>query len=79
MKLQIKHIYLVVIPVIIAVLIFSAFSSMKTDGKPDASGNEKIIKFSHNIHKDIAECDLCHVAVKTSKTARNIVVPITIG
>ena len=68
MKLQIKHIYLVILPVIIVTLLITAFSTWKTDDKPEAKGNEKIIKFSHSVHKDIAECDICHASVKTSKS-----------
>ena len=75
MKFQINHIYLVVIPIIIAILLLSAFSTPKTDVEFDSTGNANIIKFSHNVHKDIAECDVCHVAVKTSKSMKDRLLP----
>src|ERR1035438_129387 len=75
MKLQIKYIYLVVLPVIIVILLLSAFSNPKTDNESDSTGNANIIKFSHNVHKDIAECDVCHAAVKTSKNVKDRLLP----
>ena len=75
MKFKIKYIYLIALPVILAVLFFSAFSIIRTDEKPDAKGNEKILKFSHSLHKDLAECDVCHAAVKTSKSLNDRLLP----
>jgi hypothetical protein len=75
MKFKIKYIYLIAFPVIVALLLFSAFSSLRLNEKQDAKGNEKIIKFSHNFHKDLAECDACHGAVKTSTNIKDRLLP----
>ena len=75
MKLQIKYIYLVVLPVIIVFLLLTAFTNPKIEDESNSTGNANIIKFSHNVHKDIAECDVCHAAVKTSKSVKDRLLP----
>lgn len=74
MKLEYKYLYLTIIPVILGILLFSAFSS-KTVGDNEEKGNEKIIKFSHSFHKDLAECTVCHSNVMTSKSSKDRLMP----
>jgi hypothetical protein len=73
MKLQLKFIYLILLPVLLIILFLSAFSSQQI--KDDSTGNANIIKFSHSFHKDLAECDVCHTAVKTSKSIKDRLMP----
>jgi hypothetical protein len=75
MKLKIKYLYFIVLPITITILLFSAFSTSNTSADPDSTGNASIIKFSHSLHKDIAECDVCHASVKTSKSIKDRLLP----
>jgi hypothetical protein len=74
MKLN-KYYYLLALPIIAGVILFSAFQSKGTAQQEGKQGNEAIIKFSHSFHKDLAECDVCHSNVKTSKSVKDRLLP----
>lgn len=71
MKLKYTIFYLL-IP-IAGILLFVASSSNITSS--GHKGNKGVIKFSHKVHKDAAECDVCHAAVKTSKSLGDRLMP----
>jgi len=56
--MKIKYIYIFLLPAALLFLILSAFFSSPAD--KGNKGNDKIIKFSHKVHSEIAECKDCH-------------------
>ena len=52
--MKLKYLYIFLLPVITTLLLLAAFS---TGNNPEEkSGNEKIIKFSHSLHAELADC-----------------------
>ena len=64
--MKIKYFYFVFIPSIIGFIALSAFTPI--DDGTESNGNDKIIKFSHKLHYDIAGCTDCHTKVDSSTT-----------
>lgn len=55
------------------ILIFSAFTSKKSS--VDITGNDEVIKFSHKLHVELAECKVCHAAVLNSISLKDRLYP----
>ncbi|HUX61580.1 MAG TPA: cytochrome c3 family protein [Ignavibacteriaceae bacterium] len=70
--MKIKYLYIFVLPLVAALLIFSAFF-LKSD--PQGVGNKGIIKFSHKVHNGNAECVDCHTAVPKSTSLKDNLMP----
>jgi len=71
--MKIKYLYGSLCLAVISFLIFSAFAF--DDKKCDTQGNEKIIKFSHKVHKELTECQTCHPAAATSVSMKDTLLP----
>ncbi len=72
--MKFKYFYLILIPVVVGTLLFSAFSSQDDPGKTPES-NAKIIKFSHSFHSEITDCASCHTTVDSSTTLTDRLLP----
>lgn len=71
--MKLKHYYLIVLPLILGIIFISAFSSFSDNtGQTD---NSKIIRFSHTLHKDLADCGDCHTSVDSSTTLNDRLLP----
>jgi hypothetical protein len=71
--MKLKYLYLFILPVLTGFLLLAAFSSGGSlEEKP---GNEKIIKFSHSLHADLAECQDCHAGALKSTSAKDRLMP----
>jgi hypothetical protein len=70
MKLKFFYIFLLI--GLGTTLVFSAFFS-----GPDQqnSGHDKLIKFSHKFHSELADCSTCHSAVDTATTLNGSLIP----
>ena len=71
--MKLKHYYLIALPLILGMIFLSAFSSFN-DGT-EQTDNSKIIKFSHSLHKDNADCGDCHTSVDSSTTLNDRLLP----
>lgn len=71
--MKIKYFYFVFIPSIIGFIALSAFTPI--DDGTESNGNDKIIKFSHKLHYDIAGCTDCHTKVDSSTTLNARLMP----
>ena len=78
MKLKYTLFYFL-IPIAGILLFFyscSSGSNSQLAGKHSfGKGNKNIIKFSHKVHKDVTECESCHIAVKSSKSLSDRLLP----
>jgi hypothetical protein len=54
-------------------LFFSAFQFNKIE--EEQTSNENLIKFSHSLHKDLADCQTCHSAVVSSTSLKDRLFP----
>jgi hypothetical protein len=72
--MKIKYIYLFFLPAAVLFLAFSAFlnADRHEDGK---KRNDEIIKFSHSLHADLAECQDCHSKVLESTSLKDRLFP----
>ncbi len=71
--MKIKQFYILILIAAVIMLLLSAFnSSQVNDEKPR---NEGIIKFSHQLHADLDECQNCHSAVTESTSISDRLFP----
>jgi hypothetical protein len=71
--MKLKYIYFYILPIIAGLIIFTAFYSQNS---PEGlKGNKAIIKFSHKLHKDQADCTDCHTAVTKSTSLNDRLMP----
>lgn len=71
--MKVKQIYILISIAALLVLMLSAFnSSPVNDDKPR---NEGIIKFSHQLHAELDECQNCHSAVVNSSSLTDLAFP----
>jgi c(7)-type cytochrome triheme protein len=71
--MKFKYLYLSLFFAAVGFLVFSAFSA--DEKSDDVKGNESIIKFSHQFHAELAECETCHSAVPTSTSLKDRLMP----
>jgi hypothetical protein len=71
--MKLKYLYFFIIPVITAILLFAAFSTGNT--QEEKSGNEKILKFSHSLHAELADCQTCHSKAPESTSVKDRLMP----
>lgn len=71
--MKIKHFYIIVSFSTILFLLFSAFNSQSmTDEKVH---NDSVIKFSHKLHAELADCQSCHSSVVESTSLTDRLLP----
>lgn len=71
--MNIKHLYILVTASVMFVIILSAFNSSGLVSYD--SSNEKIIKFSHQVHADLVSCEDCHSSVVDATNLAGIKFP----
>lgn len=71
--MKVKYLYGSLCLAVISFLIFAAFTIK--DEKCSAAENDKKIKFSHKLHKDLTDCQSCHVGVTGSVTLKDKLLP----
>ena len=69
---MIKKFYIAVFSVFGIFLLFAAF--LAQDSNP-LQTNKEIIKFSHSLHSDVAECTDCHSSVPESTSLKDRLLP----
>lgn len=62
--MKLKYYYLTFLLPIAIILLFAAFSSKKAANLN--SDNAEVIKFSHKVHAELADCKTCHAAAANS-------------
>jgi c(7)-type cytochrome triheme protein len=70
--MKLNYIYPTVLLIAIALLLLTAFSSKDSN---ELTTNKGIIKFSHKLHADIADCTDCHTAVTKSTSLNDRLMP----
>jgi len=70
--MKLKYFYIFLSIGLITALLFSAFSS-----GPEQEGkrHDKLIKFSHKFHSELADCSTCHSKVDSSTTIKDNLIP----
>lgn len=71
--MNIKQVYIFITGAVLLVLILSAFNSTGTVSYH--SSNDKLIKFSHQLHADLVSCADCHASVSSASTLAAIKFP----
>lgn len=71
--MKIKYVYYILLPAALLFLTLSAFLS--SPGSDDGKRNDKIIKFSHSVHSELAECGSCHSKVLQSTSLKDRLLP----
>jgi hypothetical protein len=71
--MKIKYFYFVFVLSISGFIAFSAF--VPPDDGIESNGNDKLIKFSHKLHSDVADCKDCHTKVPSSTTLNDRLLP----
>ncbi|HZW40202.1 MAG TPA: cytochrome C [Ignavibacteriaceae bacterium] len=71
--MKLKYLYIVTFFSAFIFLMVTAFTA--DEGDDNKSGNENKIHFSHSLHKDIAECQQCHIQVTKSTSLKDRLMP----
>ncbi len=71
--MKIKHLYSIVFLLSAGFLFLTAFTTTSSIQKKE--GNEKIIKFSHELHSSLATCEECHSGVVESISLKGRLLP----
>lgn len=69
--MKIKILYAVIT---LSVILFLTVAAVNERGKPQKT-NKDIIKFSHSLHKEIAECTTCHTKAAESTSLKDKLLP----
>ncbi len=70
--MKLKYLYFSLLLIILSILFLNAFEIQEDDSK---KSNKDIIKFSHQFHKELAECETCHKAVTLSTSLKDRLMP----
>ncbi len=71
--MKIKYTYTVLIFTLASILLFTAFRNKVNSD--ECKRNDSVIKFSHQVHKDITECSGCHSKVKDATSLNERLLP----
>jgi len=69
MKIKILYAFIT-----LSIIIFLSIAAVNERGEPQKT-NKDIIKFSHSLHKEIAECNACHTKVAESTSLKDRLLP----
>jgi hypothetical protein len=72
--MKLKYIYFSILTAAAGILFIAAFSTVKV-ADAEVKRNEKIIKFSHSFHADLAECSVCHSKAAESTSMKDRLMP----
>ena len=70
--MKLKYLYSSLLFIILSMLLLNAFI-IQEDGS--GKSNKDIIKFSHQFHKELTDCETCHKAVTKSTTLKDRLMP----
>jgi hypothetical protein len=70
--MKLKYLYFSLLLIITGILFLNALEIQNDDSK---KSNKDIIKFSHQFHKELAECKDCHKAVTQSTSLKDRLMP----
>ncbi len=71
--MKIKYFYAALALLLVSLLTIAAINS--SGGDKPVKTNKDVIKFSHNVHKDIADCAACHAGVGESTSLNTRLLP----
>jgi hypothetical protein len=71
--MKLKYYYLSLLLPLSILLMFAAFTNKNS--YTYLSGNEEVIKFSHKVHAELADCKSCHSAVANSISLKDLSFP----
>lgn len=72
--MKIKYIYIFLVPAVMLFFLFSAFLNTEAQDEKEKK-NDKIIKFSHSFHAELAGCQDCHTKAAESTTLNDRLMP----
>lgn len=70
--MKIKYYYGILSTILIALLVFSAFTTKSNNENPEGAK----IKFSHKLHSELADCKTCHSPIGEAKSLTERLLPL---
>ncbi|MFO7447658.1 MAG: cytochrome c3 family protein [Ignavibacteriaceae bacterium] len=72
--MKLKYLYLFLLTAVTGLLFSAAFSDIQ-EAEAEVKGNDKIIKFSHSFHAELAGCADCHAKAAASTSLKDRLMP----